>query len=65
MPRGPGPVARQKERIAALRQEIAELNRKGMRLTIQLEEAEAALEQMTGRSRYAREERLPLDDRPV
>lgn len=49
MPRGPGPVARQKERIAALRQEIAELNRKGMRLTIQLEEAEAALEQMTGR----------------
>lgn len=49
MPRGPGPVARQKERIAGLRQEIAELNRKGMRLTIQLEEAEAALEQMTGR----------------
>lgn len=60
MPRGPGPVARQKERIAGLRQRLAELNREGSRITIQLEEAEAALEQMTGRSRYAREEQLQL-----
>lgn len=54
-----GPITRQKAHIAALRQEIAELDRRGARLAIQLEEAEAALERIAGKKP---EPVLPLGD---
>lgn len=62
MARGPGPVARQRERIGQLRRRLMDIDLERSRLTIQLEEAEAALVQMTGRK--ATEPTLPLEGDP-
>lgn len=45
-----GPITRQKAHIAALRQELVDMERRGYRLTVQIEEAEAALDRMTGKT---------------
>jgi hypothetical protein len=62
MARGPGPVARQKERIGSLRRRLMDIDLERSRLAIQLEEAEAALVQMTGRK--ATEPTLALEGDP-
>ena len=55
-----GPITRQKQRVAHLRGEIAELDGKRSRLLVQLEEAEAALASLTGKKVEAAE--LPLGE---
>lgn len=45
-----GPITRQKAHIAGLRQELVDLENRRTRVTIQIEEAEAALDRMNGKT---------------